>query len=100
MDILMWLQNWYQGHCDGDWEHGYGIRITTLDNPGWGVEINLEDTKLESKLFEKVSVERNEHDWIYCFIEDKKFKGAGGPTNLIEILEIFRNWVVNEASFD
>ena len=100
MNILAWLQNWYQEYCDGEWEHGYRIRITTLDNPGWGLEVNLEDTKLEFQPFEKVSVERNENDWLYCFIENKRFNGAGGPTNLVEILEIFRNWVINETSFD
>ena len=32
MDLLIWLQNWNQNHCDGDWEHLYGVKIDTLDN--------------------------------------------------------------------
>ena len=41
---FLWLQQWYYGHCNGDWEHGSGIHIDTLDNPGWSITINLEDT--------------------------------------------------------
>jgi len=32
---LKWLQQWYSEHCDGAWEHGFGITIETIDNPGW-----------------------------------------------------------------
>ncbi len=32
------LQRWYSAQCDGDWEHGLGVRIETLDNPGWMVQ--------------------------------------------------------------
>ena len=35
------LQSWYQAQCDEDWEHGEGITIETLDNPGWSLEIAL-----------------------------------------------------------
>ena len=36
-DELSWLQQWYSAHCDGEWEHGFGVTIATLDNPGWSV---------------------------------------------------------------
>ncbi len=45
--MIQALQNWYASNCDGDWEHSFGIRIETLDNPGWLVTIDLEDTRLE-----------------------------------------------------
>jgi hypothetical protein len=38
------LQRWYLGECNGDWEHSYGVRIDTLDNPGWIVTIDLHET--------------------------------------------------------
>ena len=41
---IEWLQQWYQKNCDGEWEHLYGIEIETLDNPGWHVKIDLEET--------------------------------------------------------
>jgi hypothetical protein len=33
-DLLEWLMRWYAAHCDGEWEHTYGVVIDTLDNPG------------------------------------------------------------------
>ncbi|WP_201783398.1 Imm53 family immunity protein [Brevibacillus reuszeri] len=27
MEIIKWLENYYSSNCDGDWEHGYGIRV-------------------------------------------------------------------------
>ncbi|MFK0239099.1 Imm53 family immunity protein, partial [Streptomyces vinaceus] len=32
-----------------DWEHEWGVKIATLDNPGWTVEIDLEETDLEGR---------------------------------------------------
>jgi len=29
------LMNWYDAHCDGDWEHQNGFELMTVDNPGW-----------------------------------------------------------------
>ena len=33
-DALYLLQRWYLERCDDGWEHSYGVRIDTLDNPG------------------------------------------------------------------
>ena len=57
-NALQALQQWYLAQCDGDWEHGYGVSITTLDNPGWSLDItaanrNLLSGKLELRLSEK-----------------------------------------------
>lgn len=40
-DPLKGLQDWYCSQCNGDWEHGYGVSIETLDNPGWSLKIEL-----------------------------------------------------------
>lgn len=32
--LLYRLQQWYHSMCDGDWEHCYGVKIETSDNPG------------------------------------------------------------------
>ncbi len=92
MDLLSWLERWYLKNCNGDWEHSYGIKIETLDNPGWSVEIDLTDTNLELRYFEVVKIQRSESNWIVCQIEDVIFKGRGGPENLTEILDIFSKW--------
>ncbi|MFE6026463.1 Imm53 family immunity protein [Streptomyces niveus] len=43
---LDWLRNWYAQQCDGEWEHERGVRIATIDNPGWTVSIDLEESEL------------------------------------------------------
>ena len=91
-DVLERLQTWYSQQCNGEWEHVWGIKIETLDNPGWSFEINLAGTVLESRRFEKLTQERSERDWIVCWTENSKFNGVGGPQNLIEILETFLRW--------
>jgi len=34
-DDVRAIDEWYQRKCDGVWEHTYGVRIETCDNPGW-----------------------------------------------------------------
>ena len=92
MSDLDWLVKWYANHCDGDWEHGEGILISTLDNPGWSVQINLDGTELSDMVFETVEIERNDSDWFHCKIEKGVFYGAGGIFNLKEILVVFQTW--------
>lgn len=98
MEVLKWLEKWYLSNCDGDWEHGYGIRIETLDNPGWAVRINLEDTLLEDKPFENVDYERTDKDWVHCKLKDGWYEGFGGACNLEEILNIFKLWATQNGS--
>lgn len=95
MNTLKWLQNWYLENCNGDWEHSYGVKIDTVDNPGWSVEIDLTDTYLEDVPFESIEEERNEEDWFYCIVRDGVFHGAGGAINLEEILDSFKTWVLS-----
>ena len=93
-----WLQNWYRSQCDGEWEHSYGIKIETLDNPGWIVTIDLLETELEVYKFKEISVKRFDDDWIDCLVKNGKFRGAGGSLNLLEILHIFKEWVESKKS--
>lgn len=92
MNTLKWLQNWYYENCNGNWEHSYGVKIDTVDNPGWSVEINLAETYLEHTPFDSIEEERSDEDWFYCNVRDGVFHGAGGATNLEEILIHFKNW--------
>jgi hypothetical protein len=92
------VQNWYLSNCDGDWEHEFGIRIDSLDNPGWWVKIDLRGTGLEHAQFSERSygvvgeagIDGNE--WLVCKVVDGLFDGAGGPTKLGEILLVFLSW--------
>ena len=93
MDLLEWLQEWYKSNCDGDWEHYYGVKIDTLDNPGWSITINLNDTLLENKKFETLQVYKSDNDWIYCSLKENSFRGGGDSNKLKEIIKIFKKWV-------
>jgi hypothetical protein len=92
-ELIIWLQEWYASQCNGEWEHGYGIHIDTIDNPGWRVKINLKNTSLENNNIPLKNLERNEDDWVQIWVKDSVFQAAGGAKNLFEILTIFQRWV-------
>jgi hypothetical protein len=98
MNDLVWIQDWFSKQCDGYWEHDHGITIETLDNPGWYLTVELEETDLQDLNFEIIKIDRSDNDWIRCSIENNVFKGFAGPYNLPEILQIFRNWAEKSAS--
>ncbi len=93
---LDWLQDFYLSHCDGGWEHGTGYTIATLDNPGWSVDFDLENTPLEGKAFNRIRIDRTDEDWVHCRVEANIFQGRGGPKNLTELLTIFRDWATSK----
>lgn len=97
-DLVEWLQNYYQRHCDGDWEHSYGFQIENVDNPGWLINFDLADTKMSKIEFEGIHDLRTDTDWIICRKDGDVFFGSGGVFNLKEILRIFRQWV--ESNID
>ncbi len=90
---LTWLQAWYATQCDGDWEHGAGISIGTLDNPGWTVRIDLADTEASGRILDHIEIHRSEHDWVNLWVVDDRFEIACGPLNLGEALHEFRLWI-------
>lgn len=90
---LQRLQKWFSLHCNGDWEHTYGVTVRTLDNPGWMLEVELRDTTHEGLPFQMVNVQRSDEDWVICSVKGTRFTGAGGVHNLEEILRTFLDWV-------
>lgn len=94
--LLGWLGDWYLSQCDGEWEQVFGVEISTLDNPGWSVEIDLAGTALANcPAFDEWCGSEGDVDWRRCWIDASTgtFKGAGGPTALVAILERFRRLV-------
>jgi hypothetical protein len=86
------LQAWYAHMCDGEWEHQYGIKIDTLDNPGWSLVIDLTATPLEDATFPEVNLEESEETWIHCRVKNRCFEGFGGPGMLGRLLDTFLDW--------
>jgi len=96
-NLLTWLQQWYQRQCDGEWEHTFGVRIDTLDNPGWRVTIDLTGTELQGRPYGDYHHVAGPDSWVHCEVVDEEFRGYGGPNNLPEILQCFRNWAESEG---
>jgi hypothetical protein len=90
--MLSVLEDWYVRQCDGEWEHTWGVEITTLDNPGWSVKIDLRDTRKQDVPLERRLIERTEHDWIWSGVVENRFEIACGPKNLSEAIGLFVEW--------
>jgi hypothetical protein len=87
---LEYLESWYHDQCDGDWEHQFGIHISTLDNPGWSVRIDLTGTDLEGKSFPTCTRDNGDTDWVRCWIQEDQFHATGDPSKLNSILRVFQ----------
>ncbi len=95
-DELTALQAWYIAQCDGDWEHGAGVILQTLDNPGWSVTIELAGTALEGRPFLVVEEDiAHETAWLRCWVEEERFRGVCGPLRLNRVVQIFLAWAAD-----
>ncbi|MEY9859748.1 hypothetical protein ABH935_005381 [Catenulispora sp. GAS73] len=68
------------------------MKIETLDNPGWTVRIDLQETDLEEHECPRQEVNRSTDDWVWARTSGKAFHAACGPANLTEALTFFRSW--------
>lgn len=91
-DALAALQAWYAGQCNGEWEHAYGVKLETLDNPGWRLVVDLVDTSVAAWPFDRVERFRGDADWVVAFRDEATFEGACGALNLAELLRLFLAW--------
>ena len=100
---LQTLVDWHQRHCDGSWEHRCGIRLETLDNPGWLLTVDLAGTELESEGMTEVreGLGPSGHPvapcWIHCFVKDQKFLGACDPSQVDRLFEVFERFARRPA---
>ena len=85
------LEQWYSRRCNGEWEHGFGVEISTIDNPGWSA-IGLHDTPKQDAVFPRVKIDRGHDDWIHYWAEKEEFQIRCGPLNLSEAIGIFVKW--------
>jgi hypothetical protein len=105
---LGWLVRWYADQCDGEWEHDHGVRIETIDNPGWAVEIQVVGTALEDRAFASEELPKGSGDWResgsngwwqdisrwhQMRVHEGKWQGYGSPDQLPAIVARFRRWV-------
>lgn len=93
MEILDWIQNWFKDNCDGDWEKGEVIQITTLENPGWDIEIDISNTSLANIEINWILNENGKQDWYGVKIENQKFNAAGDSKKLEFLLNLFKEMI-------
>ena len=93
------IQDWYKINCNDDWEHRYGYKIETLDNPGWAIKIDLTDTALNNLEFErKFQNPNNRDDWFNIQTENRILFIHCGPENMKKVFEIFFDEIILEHS--
>lgn len=92
MSVLQRLQKWFMSQCNGDWEHAFGIRIATIDNPGWGVDIDIEGTELVGISFQPLRAEGLAGSWLHVWKDGLTFKIRCSPEGLEKGIEIFCDW--------
>ena len=83
-DPFLFLLHWYALQCNGVWEHDHGIRLETIDNPGWQAYISVQGTNLEDKNFEKVSIKRSVKDWFF-YSQLRRFQSIRSFANISEM---------------
>jgi hypothetical protein len=106
MSEIEWFMDWYLSNCNDDWEHQYGVKIDTLDNPGWTLTVDLSGTALADRAFTRIDHDMMNADqglvsdasWWSCRIENHQFCAACGPKDLVSVLAIFRAWVSETPS--
>ncbi len=92
------LIQWYQRHCDDNWEHQYGVRLETLDNPGWMLTVDLIGTDLQGRTMPvlREGIDPAEHpvspQWIQCSVCDNQFKGACDPSQIARLFHVFHQF--------
>lgn len=94
---LTFLIEWFDAHCDGEWEHDLGITIETLDNPGWSVDVHIGDTELEGVVTDWHKDEESEHVWLHWRSTGRMFEARCGPTNLPRALAAFQNFATSQS---
>ncbi|MFE4018167.1 Imm53 family immunity protein [Streptomyces sp. NPDC059101] len=96
LDPLSSLTAWFTRQCDGDWEHGFGIRIETLDNPGWSVEVDLEETGLNGVTLDRTEVAEGD-SWIQAWSDGSVCHLRCGPADLGSALERFTDFAARHG---
>lgn len=95
MNSLDFVVSWFMAQCNGDWEHDIGIRIATLDNPGWSVTVRIEDTQLDGTVTDWHVVDGPGDSWLHWRATGRMFEARCGPGDLVRALDHFRSFAAH-----
>ncbi len=95
---LDFLIEWFAQQCDGDWEHGVGITIETMDNPGWSLDVGIAETELEGLVTDWHKEETSEDTWLHWRSTGHMFEARCGPGDLTRALAAFQSFASDATS--
>ncbi|WP_407560094.1 Imm53 family immunity protein [Streptomyces sp. 184] len=81
-ELLCALGTWYAEQCDGDREHEFGVKIETLDNPGWLIQVDLPGTSKEGVTLAPELAEETDGSWLHSSADGSILRIACGPKDL------------------
>lgn len=90
-----WLQRFFQGLCDGVWEHdlNYCCHIESTPELGWKFKFNLINTPFEDIELDEFFDGEPPANWLKCHMRDGEFIAACSALRLVECIEILRDVV-------
>jgi Immunity protein 53 len=91
-NIISWIENWYVSQCDSDWEHECGIKINTIDNPGWEIKIDIVNHSYKVNIPWR-RTEISDSDWYAFRIHDEYFEAIGDGQKLNFLLNLFKDFI-------
>lgn len=94
---LYFLTSCFSSHCNRDWEHDLGIRIETLDNPDWALDVRIAETELERRTIPWRRTQTTEDDWRHWRSTGDTFEARRGPMNLPDALAAFEGFARREV---
>lgn len=95
-DYLEFLASWYSAHCDGEWEHEFGLRIETVDNPGWNLQVDLVGTEMEGRVARSSRRDSEGGSWVIVASDGSLFEASCDPMSLRLAVQAFKEFVEAE----
>jgi len=92
-DCFGFLASWYSARCDGEWEHEFGVRLETIDNPGWNLQVDLVGTEMEGRVVDQVTQIPEGGGWVIIASDGSVFEASCDPMSLRLVVHEFEKFV-------
>lgn len=86
---LPWLEHWHRGRVVQQ-EQAH-VKISTLDNPGWSLEVQLSREVAKAMASSVVVLPGGARGWLDWRVKDNLLVSYAGPCNLIDQIDEFRS---------
>lgn len=98
MENLSWFNKWFSKEAIENIQYGLNVKIETLENSSWNIEIDLTNTKYSRISNKEENAKSTEFNWYRVQIKDKKFIGNGDFTKLDFLLGKFSEFIGEKRS--